>query len=85
MGGSFWRAAAASWVAVTALLAVTSGADARELRRSEVDAIARQEARRYVRTRAPGYGAPATDALRVGPQSRPTTQNGPGTMVVPNR
>lgn len=58
---------------------------ARELSRSEVEAISRSEARREIRRRdITGQNVP-TDLMRVGPQGRPTTVNGNGTTVTRNR
>lgn len=60
---------------------------ARELTRSEIRAIARQEARDQVRRQR--YGAdPYASPLQVGPNSVPApppVRSTGGTMVVPNR
>ena len=62
-----------------------TGVHARELRRSEVEAISRSEARREIQRReTTGQNVP-TDVMRVGPQGRPTTVNGNGTTVTRNR
>lgn len=80
------RAAMSCAVMASALLVgLGAVAHARELSRSEVEAISRSEARREVRRRdMTGQNVP-TDLMRVGPQGRPTTVNGNGTTVTRNR
>lgn len=80
------RAAVSSAVIASALLVgLGAVAHARELSRSEVEAISRSEARREIRRRdMTGQNVP-TDLMRVGPQGRPTTVNGNGTTVTRNR
>ncbi len=79
--------AALSYALITSALFVGCGTPvrARELSRSEVEAISRAEARReYQRRDLTGQNVP-TDAMQVGPQGRPTTLNGNGTTVTRNR
>ena len=79
--------AAVSSAAFASLLLVGLGtvAHAKELSRSEVEAISRSEARReFQRRNATGQNVP-TDLMQVGPQGRPTTVNGNGTTVTRNR
>lgn len=80
------RAAVSSAVIASALLVgLGSVVQARELSRSEVQAISRSEARREVQRREmTGQNVP-TDIMQVGPQGRPTTVNGNGTTVTRNR
>lgn len=75
------------YVATAAALFIGLGAvaHARELSRSEVQAITRSEVRREIQRREmTGQNVP-TDLMKVGPQGRPTTVNGNGTTVTRNR
>lgn len=58
---------------------------AKELSRSEVEAISRSEARREIQRREVTGSNVPTDVMQVGPQGRPTTVNGNGTTVTRNR
>lgn len=72
-------------IASALFVGLGSVAHARELSRSEVEAISRSEARREVQRReTTGQNVP-TDLMQVGPQGRPTTVNGNGTTVTRNR
>lgn len=85
-GRSTVRAAISCAVmATTWLVGLGTVVHARELSRSEVEAISRSEARREIRRRdMTGQNVP-TDLMQVGPQGRPTTVNGNGTTVTRNR
>lgn len=80
------RAAVSSAVIASFLfIGLGAVAHARDLSRSEVEAISRSEARReFQRRNATGQNVP-TDLMQVGPQGRPTTVNGNGTTVTRNR